>query len=116
MIFRMEGSQQIGRSLTYGSSLFPTLAIGTGISIYQFFNERANFCLALGGSRCEYPPEYAYPFILLCLLFVLSVLYGIWWVTRREWRYGMGAISGGFFSLALFLLAGVFGVISAEIF
>ena len=112
----MEGPQQISKSLTYGSSLFPTLAIGGLISIYQFFNERAYFCFALWGYRCEYPPEYAYPFILLCLLFVLSVLYGIWWLTRREWRYGVGAISGGFFSLALFLLASIFGAISTKIF
>ena len=112
----MEGSQQIGRSLTYGSSLFPTLAIGIGISICQFFNERANFCFAIWGYRCEYPPEYAYPFILLCLLFVLSVLYGILCLTRREWRYGMGAISGGFFSLAMFFLAGAFGAMSTKIF
>ncbi len=112
----MEESQQIGRSLTYGSSLVPTLAIGIWISIYQFFNERANFCFSLGGYSCEYPPEYVYPFILLCLLFVLSVLYGIWWLTRRQWRYGMGAISAGFFSLALFLLATVFGAMSTTIF
>ena len=112
----MEGTQQIGRPLTYGSSLFPTLVIGFGISICQFFNERANFCIAIWGGRCEYPPEYAYPFILLCLLFVLSVLYGIWWLNRRKWRHGMGAISGGFFSLALFLLASVFGAMSTKIF
>ena len=115
-ILCMEGSQQIGSSLTYGSSLFPTLAIGIGISICQFFNMRANFCLTIWGGRCEYPPEYAYPFILLCLLFVLSVLYGIWWLTRRQWRYGMGAISGGFFSLALFFLVGFFGAMSTKIF
>ena len=112
----MEGPQQISKSQTYGSSLFPTLGIGGLISIYQFFNQRANFCLALWGYRCEYPPEYAYPFILLFLLFVLSVLYGIWWLTRGQWRYGMGAISGGFFSLALFFLVGFFGAMSTKIF
>ena len=112
----MEGPQQISKSQTYGSSLFPTLGIGGLISILQFFNQRANFCLALWGYRCEYPPEYAYPFILLFLLFVLSVLYGIWCLTRRKWRYGMGAISGGFFSLAMFFLAGAFGAMSTKMF
>lgn len=112
----MEESQQSSKSLTYRSSLFPTLGIGGMISLYQFFNERANFCLNIFGGRCEYPPEYAYPYILLLVLFVLSVLYGIWCLTRRKWRYGMGAISGGFFSLALFFVAGVFGVMSTKIF
>ena len=80
----MEESKRTSRPQTYGSSLFPTLGIGGLISIYQFFNERANFCLNIFGGRCEYPPEYAYPYILLLVLFVLSVLYGIWCLTRRE--------------------------------
>jgi len=112
----MEESQRSSKPLTYGSSLFPTLGIGGLISLYQFFNERANFCLNIFGGRCEYPPEYAYPYILLLVLFVLSVLYGIWCLTRRKWRYGMGAISGGFFSIPLFFLASVFGMISTKIF
>ncbi len=109
----MEGSQQISKSETYESSLFSTLSIGGMISIYQFFNMRANFCFSIWGYRCEYPPGYAYPFILLFLLIVLSVSYGIWCLTRGKWRYGMGAISGGFFSLPLFFLAMVFGAISS---
>tara|TARA_Y100000589_G_scaffold212356_1_gene200140 strand:+ start:251 stop:589 length:339 start_codon:yes stop_codon:yes gene_type:complete len=112
----MEESQQSSKPLTYGSSLFPTLGIGGLISLYQFFNERANFCFNIFGGRCEYPPEYAYPYILLLVLFVLSVLYGILRLSRQEWRYGMGAISGGFFSIPLFFLASVFGMISTKIF
>jgi len=95
--------QSLG-TLTYGSGLFPTLGIGTLIAIYQFFNERANFCLALFGTRCDYPPEYLYPVMLILLLFVLSVLYGVWCMVRQEPRHGMGAISGGFFSVVLFFV------------
>jgi hypothetical protein len=99
-------------SLTYGSGLFPILGLGGLISIYQFFNERANFCLAIWGGRCDYPPEYGYPFMLIFLLFVLSVLYGVWCLIRHERRHGMGAISGGFFSVGLFVISMVLAPLS----
>lgn len=106
------GSQQGDTSLTYGSGLFPILGFGGLISIYQFFNERANFCLGIWGARCDYPPEYRYPFMLILLLFVFAVVYGVWCLVRQERRHGIGAISGGFFSVVLFVVSMILAPLS----
>ena len=50
--------------------------------------------------------------MLILLLFVFAVAYGVWCLVRQERRHGIGAISGGFFSVVLFVVSMILAPLS----